>query len=412
MRASRFWRSIMQHDEGATERRLLIQLARLGDLVQSLPAFASLTSRDPQGPLDLLCPAPLADIARLFPDVGRVVPWNGAQWHRWAESFDGEFQSSWLREIDQYLAELTSEPYTMAYVLNHHPRAILAATLLATEVQGPNLRGPLHEALSPWAAYLRQVAQERGPNRIHLSDTFCGLCGVTPPQAPPVLLLPSIDLPGDLAEVGLSAGQWIAVVVGAGDADRSIPVSVWIEWVSTVLAQNSPSAVVLIGSERDQATALAIQDGLSPMIAGRLWDATGRTTLLQLATILKRCHWAVGADTGPLHMAASVGTSAMGFYFSRARVHETGPYGQGHWVWQSDRALPETWPIQASVKLLRASATASQQEPVAGWSLWQSHHDEWGAIFRPVGDREPQEDQRAEVWHRLTEQRLSLLAGC
>ena len=77
MRASRFWRSIMQHDEGATERRLLIQLARLGDLVQSLPAFASLTSRDPQGPLDLLCPAPLADIARLFPDVGRVVPWNG-----------------------------------------------------------------------------------------------------------------------------------------------------------------------------------------------------------------------------------------------------------------------------------------------------------------------------------------------
>ncbi|MEI8014414.1 MAG: glycosyltransferase family 9 protein [Nitrospira sp.] len=398
----------MQHDEGATERRLLIQLARLGDLVQSLPAFASLTARDPHRHLDLLCPAPLADIARLFPDVGRVLQWNGEQWHAWAESFAGEFARSRLCEVEQYLTELTTQPYKMAYVLNHHPRAILAATLLATEVQGPNLRGPLHEELSPWASYLRQVAQTRGSNRIHLSDTFCGLCGVTPPSVPPHLRLPSIDLPGDLADVGIPAGQWIAVVVGAGDADRSIPQSVWIEWISTLLAHDSPCAVVLVGTERDQTSALAIQDGLSPMIAGRLWDATGRTTLPQLATILKRCHWAVGADTGPLHLAAAVGTSAMGFYFSRARVHETGPYGLGHWVWQADCAQPEAWPIQASVKVIRESATALEQEPVEGWSLWQSHHDEWGAIFRPVGDSDPQEDQRAAVWHQLTEQHLSL----
>jgi len=398
----------MQHDEEATARRLLIQLARLGDLVQSLPAFASLTARDPHRPLDLLCPAPLADLARLFPEVRRVLKWNGAQWHVWAESFVGEFQPSWLREVEKYLAELTTEPYKMAYVLNHHPRAILAGTLLATEVQGPSLYGPLDEELSPWASYLRHVAQTRGSNRIHLSDTFCGLCGVTPPPVPPVLRLPSIDLPGDLAEVGISAGQWIAVVVGAGDAERSIPVSVWIEWISTVLAHESPCAVVLIGAVRDQTTALAIQDGLSPMMAGRLWDATGRTTLPQLATILKRCHWAVGADTGPLHLAAAAGASAMGFYFSRARVHETGPYGQGHWVWQADRAQPEVWPIQASVKMIREPAAAPQHEPVAGWSLWQSHHDEWGAIFRPAVGRDPQDDQRAAVWHQLSEQRLSL----
>jgi ADP-heptose:LPS heptosyltransferase len=398
----------MQHDEEATARRLLIQLARLGDLVQSLPAIASLTARYPHRSLDLLCPAPLADLARLFPGVGHVLKWNGAQWHLWAESFVGEFQPERLREIEQYLTELMTEPYTMAYVLNHHPRAVLAATLLATEVQGPNLHGPLNEELSPWASYLRHVAKTRGSNRIHLSDTFCGLCGVTPPSVPPVLRLPSIDLPVDLAEVGNSEGQWIAVVVGAGDADRSIPVAVWVDWIATVLAHDSLCAVVLVGTERDQTIALAIQDGLSPMIAGRLWDATGRTTLPQLATVLKRCHWAVGADTGPLHLAAAVGTSAMGFYFSRARVHETGPYGRGHWVWQADCAQPEAWPIQASVKMIREPAAALKQVSVSGWSLWQSHHDEWGAIFRPVGDRNPQEDQRASVWSQLMKQRLSL----
>jgi heptosyltransferase-1 len=398
----------MRHDGDATARTLLIQLARLGDLVQSVPAIASLTAQYPHRSLDLLCPTVLAGLAHFFPGVGRVLEWNGAQWHAWAESFVGEFQPAWLCEVEQYLTELTAEPYTLAYVLNGHPRAILAGALLATEVQGPHLRGPLDVELSPWASYLRDVARTRGFNRIHLSDTFCGLCGVTPPVSPPVLRLPSIDLPSDLADVGLSAGQWVAVVVGAGDPDRSIPVAMWIEWISTLLARDSPCAVVLVGTARDQNAALAIQDGLSPLIAGRLWDATGRTTLPQLATLLKRCHWAVGADTGPLHVAAAVGSRAMGFYFSRARVHETGPYGQGHWVWQADLAQPEVWPIQASVKILQEPATASQQDPVAGWSLWQSQHDEWGAIFRPVHDRDPQDDPRAAVWHQLTEQCLSL----
>ncbi len=386
----------------------MIQLARLGDLVQSLPVIASLTARYPHRSLDLLCAASLADLAHLFPNVGHVVKWNGAQWHAWAESCVGEFQPSRLSEVAQYLAELTTDSYAMAYVLNHHPRAILAAALLATEVQGPNLRGPLDEALSPWASYLHHVAQTRGANRIHLSDTFCGLCGVIPPPVPPVLRLPSIVLPSDLAEIGTSAGQWIAVVVGAGDADRSIPVAVWTEWISTMLDHDSPCAVVLVGTKRDQTTAVAIQDGLSPMMAGRLWDATGRTTLPQLAAVLKRCHWAVGADTGPLHLAAAVGTRAMGFYFSRARVHDTGPYGLGHWVWQSDHAVPEIWPIHASVKLIREPETASRQAPVTGWSLWQSHHDEWGAIFHPVDDNDAQEDQRASVWQQISEQSVSL----
>ncbi len=398
----------MPHDDGTTARRLLIQLARLGDLVQSVPAFVSLTTRYPHRPLDLLCPATLAHLARLFPDVGQVLQWNGAQWHAWADSYVGEIQPPRLREVERYLTDLTAEPYAVAYVLNHHPRAILAGALLASAVQGPCLRGPLDDALSPWASYLHRVAHERGSNRIHLSDTFCGLCGVTPPSSPPVLVPPSDNLPGDLAEVGMAEGRWIAVVVGAGDADRSIPVAVWTEWISTMLAHHSPCAVVLIGTERDQSAAFSIQDRLSPMIAGRVWDATGRTTLPQLATLLKRCHWAVGADTGPLHLAAAVGTCAMGLYFSRARVHETGPYGEGHWVWQADCASPVMWPIQASVKMIREPSTTPQQEPIAGWSLWRSYHDEWGAIFRRVDENDPVEDQRAAIWRQLSEQRRPL----
>ena len=391
-----------------TPRALMIQLARLGDLVQSLPAIGSLTFRYPQRSLDLLCPAPFASLARLFSGVGHVLEWNGPQWHAWAESCVGEFQVGYLDVVGQYLAGLTSEPYETAYVLNQHRRALLAGSLLASQVRGPYLHGPLNEELSPWASYLRHVARSRGANRIHLSDAFCGLCGLIPPPIPPRLTPPYPGLPADLGDIGSSNRRWLAVVVGAGDSDRIIPESVWIEWISALLARESSYAVVLVGSERERERSLAIKNGLPPMMARHLWDATGRTNLPQLAALLKQCQWAVGGDTGPLHLATAVGTRAMGFYFSRARVHETGPYGNGHWVWQADPVLPETWPIHSSVALLLDPAAASQQEPVAGWSLWQSHHDEWGAIFRPAGDRDPQEDLRATVWHQLSEQSLSL----
>src|SRR5687767_9289600 len=98
----------MPHDEGTTARRLLIQLGRLGDLVQSLPAFVSLTTRYPHRPLDLLCPGTLADLARLFPDVGHVLEWNGAQWHAWADSCVGEIQPPRLCEVERYLTDLTA----------------------------------------------------------------------------------------------------------------------------------------------------------------------------------------------------------------------------------------------------------------------------------------------------------------
>src|SRR5262245_55290459 len=137
-----------------TSRALIIQLARLGDLVQSLPVVAALATCHPSRSLDLLCPAPLAPLAGCFSLVDRVLGWNGAQWQAWADSFTGGFDPVWLREVEQSLTALTTESYGKAYVLNQHPRAILAGALLATEVQGPYLGGPLDEALSPWASYL------------------------------------------------------------------------------------------------------------------------------------------------------------------------------------------------------------------------------------------------------------------
>jgi ADP-heptose:LPS heptosyltransferase len=55
-------------------------------------------------------------------------------------------------------------------------------------------------------------------------------------------------------------------------------------------------------------------------------DFTGKTTLPQLAAVLASCDAMVGNDTGPLHLAAALGTPCVAPYTcTRVRLH--GPYG-------------------------------------------------------------------------------------
>ena len=80
-----------------------------------------------------------------------------------------------------YLSDCDFPSYAMAYNLNNHPRGILAAHLLSAHVVGAGDQGPLKSNLPPWVEYLQKVARERGNNRIHIADAFCGLSGVKPP---------------------------------------------------------------------------------------------------------------------------------------------------------------------------------------------------------------------------------------
>ena len=126
-----------------------------------------------------------------------------------------------------------------------------------------------------------------------------------------------------------------------------------------------------------------------------IFVSAGRTSVSQLMCLLQKCSWIIGADTGPLHLGTLVGTRAIGFYFSRARVHETGPYGEGHWVYQhATQAHPQRWPIKESVTLM----CDNQRRIASEWTLWMSRMDRWGAFFDDGSGTEAGESSRAEIW--------------
>jgi ADP-heptose:LPS heptosyltransferase len=394
---------------------LILQLARLGDAIQSLPVITSLHTHFPEQQLDLLCAAPLVPLGQLFPGIHGVYPWEGEKWHSFSamSNPDGEQQ---LEAAGRYLTDLAFPDYSLAYNLNNHPRSILASHMFSERVIGAGYQGPLNPSCPPWVGYLQKVARERGNNRIHLADAFCGLSGVKPAVVVPTIQACDSGLPSDLVQiVNDSSLVRIGIVLGAGDVDRRVPLATWRQLIEACVHHLPHCLCVLIGGAGERETALALEDQFSPLYLSRILNCVGRTTLPQLAQVFNRCQWVIGSDTGPLHLGVACGARAIGWYFSRARVHETGPYGVGHYVWQhrnsaifknmevqglrQKQELPYSWPVMETIQLILDERVG---EDSSEWNLWTSHRDEWGVFYTNEGKSDDMVLQRKETWERLS----------
>ena len=388
----------MLHEHSPERRNLVIQLARLGDLVQTLPAIEALQEVYPKHTLDVLCAAPLTSVLAGAHRLGRVIPWDGAQWRAWTDRWR-ENPIHTLQAMHAYVASLGETAYERVYALNQHARSHLMTQLFSRRSSREDEQDRIEAHRRPWAEYLRHIATHRGNNRVHLADAWCGMSGVRPRGRAPLFQPPAVDLPDDLASIGKRQGLWVALVTGAGETDRCVSPATWGRWTKEFLTQTDEGQVVLIGSGRERETGQAILESIPTLLQGRVWVATGRTTIPQLMKLLHKCRWVIGADTGPLHLGSLMGSRALGFYFSHARVHETGPYGEGHWVYQHARqAQPDSWPIMESIALI----CDEQRRAAADWTLWRNRMDRWGTRFDDGSGQESVEEARATVWRKLS----------
>jgi heptosyltransferase-1 len=83
--------------------------------------------------------------------------------------------------------------------------------------------------------------------------------------------------------------------------------------------------VVFTGSQGDRAT---IQDIVSGM-KRKAVNLAGETSIIGLAALYEKSDFLVSTDTGPMHLAAAVGTPVVAL-FGPTAPWRTGPFGPGH----------------------------------------------------------------------------------
>ena len=180
----------MPHEVSPEHQDLVIQLARLGDLVQTLPAIEALQEAYPERTLDVVCAAPLIAVLTGARHIRRVIPWNGAQWQAWANRWQDN-PTDTLHAMQTYIASFGDTTYERVYPLNQHARSSLITQLFSSRTSRETAQELIEARIRPWAQYLRHVAKERGANRVHLADAWCGMCGVRPRGQAPLHVPPS-----------------------------------------------------------------------------------------------------------------------------------------------------------------------------------------------------------------------------
>lgn len=93
------------------------------------------------------------------------------------------------------------------------------------------------------------------------------------------------------------------------------------------LAELFGAQILITGAEKD----IELGDAIAGMMKHKPAVACGKTTLRQLAAILKRADLVVSNDSGPMHIAVSQGAKTIAL-FGPTDPKVTGPYGEGKYI--------------------------------------------------------------------------------
>jgi lipopolysaccharide heptosyltransferase I len=165
--------------------------------------------------------------------------------------------------------------------------------------------------------------------RIHMVDKLMGFCnavGIPPlPVAPQIYLVEGAKRAASaLLSEAERKGPVIGCIVGASTPEKTYPALQWVE-VARQLA-NQGAQVVLLGGTKEATVAAEITAQSNGAVAINL---VGKTPVRTLASTLALCDIIVGGDSGPTHLAVSVGTPVVGLYGVTDPVR-TGPqWGSG-----------------------------------------------------------------------------------
>jgi heptosyltransferase-2 len=101
----------------------------------------------------------------------------------------------------------------------------------------------------------------------------------------------------------------VAVHCGASDPAKQWPAARFAELIDALVVRYS-ARVVMVGTAELRPTV----DKIKSLIQGKVMDATGMTTVGQLAGLLSRCHLLISNDSGPVHLAAGVGIPVISIF--------------------------------------------------------------------------------------------------
>ena len=298
---------------------LAVKLDHIGDFVAALPALRALKGHFPDARLSLLAPPATVSLAGLAPMVDEVIPFTFFE----SRSADGrtEVGEAALVTLEAMLAP---RRFDVAIDLRMHPetRSVLRRTGAGL------LAGYDHEGRFPW---LDVALEWEGDTRLllkrsHIGERLLQLVHATAAAFAPAMPHAGVeDAAATLASLALLpaelAGRPLACVhPGVGNPIKQWPAAAFAGLIDLLVADGM--AVVLVGTAEEADVADAVLRLGAP--GAPVCSLAGSLELALLPALLKACALFVGNDSGPKHLAASLGVPTVGVHSGVVDAREWG----------------------------------------------------------------------------------------
>jgi heptosyltransferase I len=309
---------------------LIVKTSAIGDVIHTLPSLWSLRVHFPEAHITWLVEESAADLVIGHPALNRVLV---ARRKTWLKDLRAGRLSRALSGWVQFLRELRDTRYDLVIDF----QGLLKSAMWVLLTRGTRKvgfgQGMEHAEYSYLALNERIPAVSMNQHAIDRSLLLLKAIGVPPVEIRytiPVFAQHESETAALLKACGVREEDRLVAI----NAMARWPTKLWEPQFFASLADRLEGlgiSVVFTGGEQDGP---ALNE-IGRFMTRRHRCLDGRTSLNTLAALYRRAQVVVTTDSGPMHLAAAVGTPVVAL-FGPTAPWRTGPYGPNHVVLRAD----------------------------------------------------------------------------
>ncbi len=275
---------------------LILRLSALGDVIHTIPAVVALQHALPESEIGWVVERAYRDLVKTITGV-ETIPVSMKKWGRAFVSSRGEM----------FAARAAMRGYDTAVDFQGLIKSASLAWVSRARTRYGFDRDSIRE--TPAGVFLNR--RVRVNPSLHIVEQNVALARAV---APAIIEVPNVDFTpfaadptGKLRELH----DRVVLVPGAGRPEKQWPLDCFAE-----VARQMGDRVIAVWGPNEESLAAAIGCEVAPA-----------TNLRELAWLFRHARLVIAGDTGPLHLAAALGTPVVGL-FGPTDPRRNGPFGQ------------------------------------------------------------------------------------
>lgn len=274
------------------QKILVIRVDHIGDVITTIPSLRTLRKAFPNAKISMMLRSSTKDLLVNYPYINELIIYD-APWFRGKKDFN-------IFKTFKFLRSLRKKDFGLVIDFKGDLRNIFLAYLskakyrLAYDVKGGDF------LLTHIADYRKELVHSIDRNLDVLKKL-----GIETKDRNLELWIPQEIK----KKIKLPEKKFVVINPGSG-GPKKLWTSEGFAKVADHIASRYKTEIVLTGSP-DEAK---LTDGIESLMSFKPLNLAGKTSLLELAEIIKRAKIFISTDSGPMHIAVAVGTPTIALF--------------------------------------------------------------------------------------------------